>query len=86
MAIRLITCHVAVCDLCGATDDTEGGTPHFATQAEAIDYATADPDGWTLTDDGRLICTRDDRAHERIHEDAGKRISACAMTVTWPRR
>ena len=40
--------------------------------------------GWTLTPEGQLVCdTVDDVAHKTVHEEAGKTISRCAMTVTF---
>lgn len=87
MATRQITCYEAVCDLCGTSETGEGYTPHGATEQAVIDIVTekwGDPTcGWTVTADGRLICdTRDDDAHREAHEEAGKTISSCAMTVT----
>ncbi|MFE1771203.1 hypothetical protein [Streptomyces sp. NPDC059008] len=85
MATRLVACYVAACDLCGGTTDSDGFTPHFDTPQEAVEYVTAsDDDGWTLAPDGRLVCDAvRDAAHEDIHAGAGKRMSPCAMTVTW---
>lgn len=88
MATRQITCVVAVCDVCGTSEDADGFTPHASTEQAIIDTVTetwGDPTcGWTLTPDGRLVCnTVDDRAHRTVHEEAGKRLSDCAMTVTF---
>ncbi|MEU8994090.1 hypothetical protein AB0C95_04585 [Streptomyces caniferus] len=81
---RRVTCYVAVCDLCGGTSDYEGSTPHFDTAQDAVDYATASDDGWTRTADGLLVCDAvRDTAHEDAHAAAGKRMSPCAMHVTW---
>ncbi|AZS76379.1 hypothetical protein DDE74_11230 [Streptomyces lydicus] len=84
MNTRRVTCYVAVCDLCGGTSDYEGSTPHFDTARDAVDYATASDDGWTRTSDGLLVCDAvRDTAHEDAHAAAGKRMSPCAMSVTW---
>lgn len=88
MATRQIVCHVAVCDLCGTSDTGVGYAPHGSTVQAVIDIVTekwGDPTlGWTLTPDGRLVCdTEDDQAHRTVHEEAGKTISGCAMTVTF---
>jgi hypothetical protein len=65
-----------------------GSTPHGSTEQAVIDIVTekwGDPStGWTLTPDGQLVCdTVDDEAHMSVHEEAGKTISDCAMTVTF---
>lgn len=88
MATRQIVCHVAVCDLCGTSETGDGCTPHGSTAQAVIDIVTekwGDPTlGWTHTPDGRLVCdTVDDQAHRTVHEEAGKTISSCAMTVTF---
>ncbi|MFF7699565.1 hypothetical protein [Streptomyces lydicus] len=85
MSVSRVTCYVAVCDLCGGTGDTEGYTPHLDTAQEAVEYATAGgDDGWTLTSDGLLVCNAvGDTRHEGVHAAAGKRMSPCAMSVTW---
>lgn len=88
MATRQIVCYVAVCDLCGTSTTGDGFTPHADTAQAVIDIVTekwGDPKlGWTATPDGRLICdTVDDEAHRTVHEEAGKTISDCAMTVTF---
>ncbi|MFI6960769.1 hypothetical protein [Streptomyces sp. NPDC050255] len=90
MTTRQVACWIAVCDLCGGTTDPEGFTAHFDTPADAIGHATAWNDrisGWTITPDGRLVCdTVTDRAHETVHEAAGKRIpepGPDAMHVTF---
>ncbi|WP_405743188.1 hypothetical protein OG422_14385 [Streptomyces sp. NBC_01525] len=82
---RPVACYVPVCSLCGGSSDEEGFVHHFDSPAEALDYVTADADGgWTLTPGGLLVCdTVHDTAHEDIHAAAGKRMSPCAMTVTW---
>ncbi|MFG3379257.1 MULTISPECIES: hypothetical protein [unclassified Streptomyces] len=90
MATKPVTCHVAVCDLCGSTTQDEGFTPHLDTPAEAVQYALDnacdDTSGWTLTPTGVLVCDQTkDTAHEDAHAAAGKRMSACAMTVTFTR-
>ncbi len=87
MATRLVTCYIAVCDLCGTSQHDEGYTPHLDTPAEAIDYVTDPGDGnsgWTLTPDGLLVCDqRRDTAHEDAHATAGKRMGSDAITVTF---
>jgi hypothetical protein len=88
MAIRKVTCFVAECDLCGTSETGDGSTPHGPTEQAVIDIVTekwGDPTcGWTLTVDGQLVCdTVDDTAHRTAHEEAGKTISSCAMTVTF---
>lgn len=88
MATRQVTCFIAVCDLCGASETGDGYTPHGPTEQEVIDIVTekwGDPAcGWTQTADGRLVCdTEDDADHRTAHEGAGKTISDCAMTVTF---
>ena len=87
MATRQITCYEAVCDLCGTSEIGEGYAPHGATEQAVIDIVTekwGDPTcGWTVTIEGRLVCdTVDDEAHCTAHEEAGKTIIDCAMTVT----
>jgi len=88
MAIRQETCFVAVCDLCGTSETTADYAPHAPTEQAVIDIVTekwGDPQsGWTQTWDGRLVCdTVDDQAHQAAHEESGKTISNCAMTVTF---
>jgi hypothetical protein len=88
MPVRQITCYEAACDLCGTTETTEEYAPHASTPQAVIDIVTenwGDPrSGWTHTVDGRLVCdTVDDEAHRTVHEEAGKTISGCAMTVTF---
>lgn len=86
MTTRQITCYEAVCDLCRTSETTDGYAPHAATEQAVIDIVTekwGDPSvGWTLTVDGRLVCdTVKDEAHQTAHEEAGKTISDCVMTV-----
>lgn len=90
MAVTRALCWIAVCDLCGGTTHEEGSVPHLDTPSDAIGYATAwgdDTVGWTLTPDDRLVCDAVyDRAHEAVHEAAGKRIPTPgpdAMNVTF---
>ena len=88
MPTATITCYIAVCDVCGTSEDADGFTPHAPTEQAVIDIVTekwGDPtSGWTLTADGQLVCnTVDDEAHRTVHEEAGKTISGCAMTVTF---
>ncbi|WP_411121274.1 hypothetical protein [Streptomyces sp. x-19] len=83
---RSVSCYVPVCSLCGGSTDVDGFTPHLDTPDEAIDYITlaGGSDGWTLTDDGRLICDAvRDTAHEDAHAIAGKRMGPDAMALTW---
>lgn len=88
MATRQVTRFIAICDLCGTSEVGEGYTPHGPTEQAVIDAVTekwGDPTcGWTLTVDGQLVCdTEDDQAHRTAHEEAGKTISDCAMTVVF---
>ena len=88
MATRQITCYAAVCDLCGTSETADGAEVHGDTEQAVIDIVTekwGDPTcGWTQTPDGRLVCdTVRDEAHRTVHEEAGKTISDCAMTVTF---
>jgi hypothetical protein len=88
MAVRQTVCFEAVCDLCGTSETGDGSTPHGNTEQAVIDIVTekwGDPTcGWTLTIDGRLVCdTVNDEPHRTAHEEAGKTISDCAMTVTF---
>ncbi|MFD9276890.1 hypothetical protein ACFWD7_06305 [Streptomyces mirabilis] len=88
MATRQEICFVAVCDLCGTSEAGDGHTPHGPTEQAVIDIVTekwGDPTlGWTESLDGRLVCdTVNDEAHRTVHEEAGKTISSCAMTVTF---
>ena len=88
MAVRKEVCFVAVCDLCGTSETTADYTPHAPTEQAIIDIVTekwGDPrSGWTHTADSRLVCdTVDDQAHRTAHEEAGKTISDCAMSVTY---
>ncbi|AGP55892.1 MULTISPECIES: hypothetical protein [Streptomyces violaceusniger group] len=90
MATRLVICYIAVCDLCGATTDYDGFTPHLDSPEDAVQYMTETfgDDGWTLSPDGRLVCdTVTDPAHETVHEAAGKRTpkpGPDAMSVHFP--
>ncbi|MFD8010685.1 hypothetical protein [Streptomyces sp. NPDC058955] len=88
MATKLVTCYIAVCDLCGNTSDSEGYTPHLDSPEEAVQHAVDsgfdDHSGWTLTPTGLLVCDlAKDTAHEDAHAEAGKRMSPCAMSVTF---
>lgn len=88
MPIQQETCFVARCDLCGNTETGDGYTPHASTEQAVIDIVTEKwgdrTAGWTQTADGRLVCdVTEDEAHQTAHEEAGKTISGCAMTVTF---
>lgn len=88
MATRRVTCFIAVCDLCGGTEVGDGCTPHGSTAEAVIDLVTekgGDPTlGWTETPESLLVCdTVNDEAHRTVHEEAGKTISGCAMTMTF---
>ncbi|MEV6331461.1 hypothetical protein [Streptomyces sp. NPDC051909] len=90
MATRRVSCYVAVCDLCGNSAHDEGFTPHYDSPGEAIECAVDsgfdERSGWTLTPTGVLVCDQvKDAAHEDAHAAAGKRMSGCAMAVTFPR-
>lgn len=85
MAIRRVTCFIAVCDLCGRTDQDMGAddyTPHFDTAADALTHATADENptsGWALTEDGQLVCDHHtDTAHQTARRTAGKHVDTGA--------
>lgn len=62
--LRLATCVVASCDVCGVAyneDDPDGHTVHFGDQeaAEAFLALTADEDyGWRVRSGGRLSCAQ----------------------------
>ncbi|MBP0453458.1 hypothetical protein J5Y04_28510 [Kitasatospora sp. RG8] len=72
MPIKAVTCHVAVCDVCGteygsATDDE--CVVHSTTREAAVAVVYADPD-WLVTPDGRVICLDiDDPAHQSALEE-----------------
>lgn len=88
MSTRQSTCHVAVCDVCGTSETTDGSTPHGSSPQEAIDIVTerwGDPTlGWVVTVDGRLVCdTEDDAEHKAAHEEAGRGVSGDAMVATF---
>jgi hypothetical protein len=88
MATRQITCYIAVCDLCGTSKTLDDYAPHAESAQAVIDIVTekwGEPkNGWTHTPDGKLVCdTVNDEAHRTVHEEAGKTISACAMTVSF---
>lgn len=81
-------CFVAVCDLCGTSETTAEFTPHASTEQAVIDIVTerwGDPrSGWTHSVDGRLVFdTVNDQAHRTAHEESGKFLSDCAMTVSF---
>ncbi|ONK09289.1 hypothetical protein STBA_71440 [Streptomyces sp. MP131-18] len=69
-ATRQITCHVAVCSVCGYTYDEGGdfGTYHYNTSDEAIAGATGEDPQYAFTQlpDGALLCRRSDRAHQEV--------------------
>jgi hypothetical protein len=82
MATRQIACYIAVCDLCGQSLVVDDGELRLDTAEQAADWATST--GWTKTPEGLLVCdTVDDQAHRTVHEEAGKTVSDCAMTVTF---
>ncbi|MEV7600474.1 hypothetical protein AB0O91_24175 [Kitasatospora sp. NPDC089797] len=67
MPIQPVTCHVAVCEVCGTA---YGSAPvfecaaYFTTREAAVEAVHADPD-WLVTTDGRVICLdTDDPDHQ----------------------
>lgn len=86
MAVRQTICYIAVCDLCGAIEGLDGCETHAPTVQDMIDIVTDKwgpvTSGWTHTVDGQLVCDiKSDALHRTAHEEAGKYISGCAMTV-----
>jgi hypothetical protein len=69
MAFRRVTCVIAVCDVCGSSQDPDGGEPHFETEADAVQFALGDqahlPDTWYQRADGRLVCWRRNAVHDQ---------------------
>jgi hypothetical protein len=64
MAIKTLTCNIAVCDDCG--DEYENGdfTPHWPTVGEAINDAVGGE--WWSKDDALLCHACKDKPHEFI--------------------
>ncbi|WP_328941538.1 hypothetical protein OG259_07645 [Streptomyces sp. NBC_00250] len=86
MATRRITLYIAKCDLCGRRADDDEYAMYGDTPEEAVQQMTGntadDGGGWTIDPVGRLVCNLvKDAAHEDVHAAAGKRMSACAMSV-----
>ncbi|MEU1287553.1 hypothetical protein [Kitasatospora sp. NPDC005856] len=66
MPIKLVTCHVAVCDVCATTygtDHDDQCAVHCTTREAAADLIRADRE-WLVTTDGRVICLIGDPAHQ----------------------
>lgn len=66
MTIKAVTCHVAICDVCGTTYGTAPVfecTAYFAAREAAIEAVHADPE-WLVTTDGRVICLIGDPHHQ----------------------
>ncbi|MFJ6139275.1 hypothetical protein [Kitasatospora sp. NPDC092286] len=60
-----MTCHVAVCDVCGAEYGApcEDLTVHSTTHQAAVELVHADT-GWLITTDNHVICLTGDQAHQ----------------------
>jgi hypothetical protein len=85
MATRLLILHIASCDVCGHEDEYGGGAG--TTPEEAVDLLLADPDEWTRTPTGRLVCGHPDPAHDTVRGTESPRLLAMspdAMTATYP--
>ncbi|MEU4583681.1 hypothetical protein AB0F92_16570 [Kitasatospora aureofaciens] len=70
MPIKTVTCHVAVCDICGiayGSDRDDECAVHCTTHQAAVEVVHADP-AWLVTTDGRVICLLDDDAHQAALE------------------
>ncbi|MFF2657258.1 hypothetical protein ACFVUH_07815 [Kitasatospora sp. NPDC058032] len=66
MSIQSVTCHVAVCDVCGTvfgSDRDSGCAVHATTRDAAVEAVHADHE-WLVTTDGRVICLLGDPAHQ----------------------
>lgn len=92
MAFRHVTCVIAVCDLCGISEDDDGGVQHFDTEANALDCIIEDPTefpyAWYQRPGGQLVCWRRDEVHDRAREEDGVLLhqpGPDAMVVTFGR-
>jgi hypothetical protein len=88
MGAQQIVLYTATCDLCGRRADADEYGMYGSTPEEAVDFMTGnvadDGGGWTIDPDGRLVCNlTEDTAHEDVHAEAGKRMSVCAMSVSF---
>jgi hypothetical protein len=88
MGTRQIVIYTAECDVCGRRADNDEYGMYGSTPEEAVQHMTTnladDGGGWTLTESGTLVCNLvKDSAHEDRHAEAGKRMSACAMSVAF---
>ena len=88
MGTQRIVLYAATCDLCGRRADDVEDVMYGSTPEEAVEFMTDnianDGGGWTKTDNGTLVCNIvKDSAHEDVHAEAGKRMSDCAMSVTF---
>ncbi|MFD7829193.1 hypothetical protein [Kitasatospora sp. NPDC059803] len=66
MPIKLVTCHVAVCDVCGTaygSDRDDECVVHCTTRQAAVELVHDDPE-WLVTTDGHVICLLGDPAHQ----------------------
>lgn len=81
MATRQLVCHIAVCDVCGASPD-EGY--HWDDPQVAVEYM-AEEDDWTLVGD-QLVCGVSDTAHYLVRGHESPVLLAPgpdAMSVTF---
>lgn len=62
MATQAITVVVVRCDICKQPYERDDTVIHFDSETEGIDYVIGAR--WLRDSDGRLICTRSDRAHD----------------------
>lgn len=62
MPTHQITVHVVDCDICGQPFDRDDTVIHFNTADEGITYVLGAR--WLRLDDGRLVCTNPDLAHD----------------------
>ncbi|GHF27853.1 hypothetical protein GCM10018790_01530 [Kitasatospora xanthocidica] len=66
MPIKTVTCHVAVCDVCGTaygSDHDDECAVHATTHEAAVEVLHDDPE-WLVTTDGRVICLLADPDHQ----------------------
>ncbi|MEV0187507.1 hypothetical protein AB0I39_03080 [Kitasatospora purpeofusca] len=66
MPIKAVTCHVAVCDVCGThygSDRADECAVHSTTH-EAVVEAVRNDSEWLVTTDGRVICLLGDPDHQ----------------------
>jgi hypothetical protein len=70
VAIKTMTCYIAVCDICGDEyPDGEYGAYHYDNPSDAVDAATLwPPDGAFIRHSDRIICRRADEEHATAAE------------------